>query len=117
MISISPFDDNRAYKAFHDAAKVTGTVDKDGLGSAKAFFQLAKFCDDQLKHLEAREQSEGALDVRFLPFVCVCMCVAYRCLFLTRRNTGNQGEAAASLLGHSDRQHPAGHAPPALPCR
>lgn len=52
----------RAYKAFHDAAKVTGAVDKDGIGSAKAHYQLAKFCDDQLKHLEAKEQSEGALD-------------------------------------------------------
>jgi hypothetical protein len=55
---------SRAYKAFHDAAKVTGAVDKDGIGSAKAHYQLAKFCDDQLKHLEAKEQSEGALDVR-----------------------------------------------------
>ena len=54
----------RAYKAFHDAAKVTGAVDKDGIGSAKAHYQLAKFCDDQLKHLEAKEQSDGALDVR-----------------------------------------------------
>lgn len=58
------FFPSRAYKAFHDAAKVTGAVDKDGIGSAKAHYQLAKFCDDQLKHLEAKEQSEGALDVR-----------------------------------------------------
>jgi hypothetical protein len=39
-------------------------VDKDGVGSAKAHYQLAKFCDDQLKHIEAKELSEGSLDVR-----------------------------------------------------
>jgi len=55
----------RAYKAYHDAARVTSAAEGSGVNLAKARFQLAKFCDAQLRHLEMKEQTEGVLDVSF----------------------------------------------------